>query len=156
MGLQDELGFPNAISSIHHEAALGIVHTGQILAKEGDRILRPIGLTDTQFNVLMLLKYQTADGQINQTQLGRMMLVNRSNVTGLVDRMEQAGWVERVDMKGDRRVKMVAITKKGNQVVEKAEKLYFEAVENIFGKLSEAELKRLCRSLERLREPINS
>ena len=85
MSLQKELGLPNPLEAPGHEAVLNIVLTGELLAKEGDRLLRPFGLTDSQFNVLMLLKYQVKGGGINQTRLGQMLLVNRSNVTGLVD-----------------------------------------------------------------------
>ena len=90
MSLQDELGLENSIKNRAHEALLNVVLTGTLLVKEGDRVLRPFGLTDAQFNVLMLLKYQSDHGEMNQTSLGNMLLVNRSNVTGLIDRLEQA------------------------------------------------------------------
>ena len=88
MSLKNELGLPNPFSHKEHEAMLNIVVTGTLLTKEGEKILRPYGLTDAQFNILMLLKYQSPDGKINQTILGKMLLVNRSNITGLIDRME--------------------------------------------------------------------
>jgi DNA-binding MarR family transcriptional regulator len=128
------------------------------MTKEGDRLLRPLGLTDAQFNILMLLKYQSESGRINQTQLGQMLLVNRSNVTGLVDRMEQAGWVERTAESGDRRVKMVQLTPSGRKLLERAEKAYYLRVDEIMGGLSANEVRQLCRLLERIRlqlKPIN-
>ena len=49
MGLQQELGFIEPISGSGHEAIMSIVLTGVMLAKEGDRLFRPFGLTDSQF-----------------------------------------------------------------------------------------------------------
>lgn len=156
MSLQHELGLPNPIEHPGHEAIMNIVLTGQLLAKEGDRLLRPFGLTDSQFNILMLLKYQVEGGEINQTQLGQMLLVNRSNVTGLIDRMEQAGWVERVDEAGDRRVKRIMMTAAGRKLAERAEKIYFKRIEEVMGSLSHSENRALCELLERLRAQMRS
>lgn len=156
MGLQEELGLINPVRTSIHEAVLNIVLTSEMLIKECDRMLRPMGLTDTQFNVLMLLKHQTSDGKINQTQLGKMLLVNRSNVTGLIDRMEQAGWVKRQDQKGDRRVKLVSLTAKGHTLVEKADQIYSEHIDGLLGTLSDTEIKRVNKSLESLRHVIRA
>lgn len=154
MSLKEELGLKEAIRHQGHEAIMSVVLTGAILAKEGDRILRPFGITDSQFNVLMLVKYQSEEGQINQTQLGRMLLVNRSNVTGLIDRMEQAGWVQRSAEKGDRRVKQISLTNKGTQLVNQAEKAYFERLEEIVNPIPKNQVEQLLKALEKIRGAI--
>lgn len=152
MTLQEELGLLNAIQRSSHEVVLSIVLSGSMLTKEGDRILRPLGLTDSQFNVLMLLKYQTESGSLNQTRLGNMLLVNRSNVTGLIDRMEQAGWVVRESEKRDRRVKQVRLTKAGRQLLDRAEQVYFERVEEIMSAFNRTEQRQLVKMLETIRQ----
>jgi DNA-binding MarR family transcriptional regulator len=154
MSLQSDLGLPNPIANHGHEAVLNVVLTAALLSKEGDRILRPFGITDSQFNVLMLLRHQAPDGEINQTQLGRMLLVNRSNVTGLIDRMEQAGWVQRRADASDRRVKMVALTEEGRKLVGRAEKIYFERLETLWREISDSAIQQLCRTLEKVRRPL--
>ena len=156
MGLQQELSLPNPFRHSAHEALLNVAFTGTLLAKEGDRVLRPLGLTDSQMNVLMLLKYQAGEDGLNQTALGRMLLVNRSNVTGLVDRMEQAGLVRRVDDPQDRRVKYVRLTGAGSRVLGKAAQVYYARIEEIMGTLTPAEHRSLCRLLERVRERLNN
>ena len=154
MSLEHELGLPNPLKNRPQEALLNVVLTGTLLAKEGDRLLRPLGLTDAQLNILMLLKYQSDGGKLNQTRLGRMLLVNRANVTGLVDRMEQAGWVERTPDAEDRRVKQVRLTAAGRRVLERAGKVYFARVEEVMGVLSSNEHRALCRMLERVRDHL--
>lgn len=151
MSLQHELNFTNPIRRSAHEALLNIVLTGTMLEKEGDRGLRPLGLTDAQLNVLMLLKYQSSPDGINQTRLGQMLLVNRSNVTGLIDRMEQAGWVERLADPTDRRVNLVRLTGDGQKLLGKAERVYYARVDEVMNALSAKEHAQLCRILERVR-----
>lgn len=154
MSLKEELRFTHPINGHSHEAILNILYTGKLIEKEAYRILRPLGLTDSQFNVMMLLKYQTDGGESDQTRLGDMLLVNRSNMTGLVDRMEQAGWVERFADATDRRVNRVRLTKAGNELLEQAEVLYNENIDKIMQHVSDDESKRVCRLLERVRKGL--
>lgn len=156
MSLQEELSLPNPFRNRAHEALLNVVLTGTLLAKEGDRVLRRFGLTDAQFNVLMLLKHQSNGGEMNQTSLGNMLLVNRSNVTGLIDRLQQAGWVTRVADARDRRVNRVRMTSAGRQVLERAEEAYSGRVKEIMATLSSNEHGSLCTMLERLRMRLHS
>lgn len=154
MSLRDELGFINPIHNVAHETVLNVILTGQMLMKEGQRVLRPLGLTDSQINVLMLLKYQSEDGEMNQTSLGDKLLVNRSNVTGLIDRMEQAGWVRRAADASDRRVNRVQMTDAGREILDQAEPAYFELVNRAMEKLNENEDVQLCGMLERIRHQL--
>ena len=157
MSLQRELDLPNPIQTRAHEAALNVVFTASMFAREAYLLLRPYGLTDSQFNVLHLLRYQSGpDGTLNQTRLGSMLLVNRSNVTGLIDRMEQAGWVERMDDPGDRRVKLVRLTAAGRRLLDRADKAYEVRVAEVIGALSGSEQAELCRLLERVRRPLGA
>ena len=156
MSLQNELGFIKPFKHQGHETVLNIVLTGSLLAKEGNRILRPFKLTEAQFNVLMLLKYQSVDGRINQTNLGNMMLVNRANITGLVDRMEEAGLVRRTADSEDRRVNYIEITDAGYQVLEKARKAYYSCLEEILAGLSCSDYSNLSKLLETVRENLRN
>lgn len=154
MSLQHELGLPNPISDSAHEAIMNIVLTGESLAKEGQRIFRPLGLTDSQFNVLIILKHQAGEEGITQTELGQRLLVNRSNVTGLVDRMEEAGWLRRTSVEGDRRVNRVQLTQVGQNLLERAEETYYARIQEVMGSLSKKDLFTLCALLEKVRAQL--
>jgi DNA-binding MarR family transcriptional regulator len=155
MSLQQELGLHHPIELPGHQLVLGLILTGEMLAKEGTRLLRPFKLTDSQFNVLMLLKFQAEeDGAVSQTRLGRMLLVNRSNVTGLVDRLEQAGLIERTSGSSDRRVKRVRLTAAGRDLLERAETSYYQRIGELTAGLGENELDQLCQALEKIRARI--
>lgn len=154
MSLHEALGFIHPFENPAHEALLDVVYTGLVLQKEGYQILRPFKLTDSQFNVLMLLYYQTEDGSMNQTRLGDMLLVNRSNVTGLVDRLEKSGWVKRLDDPNDRRVKLIKLTPEGEKILSQAEKVYTSEVIQTMSSFSEKERKLLARLLEKIRNGL--
>jgi DNA-binding MarR family transcriptional regulator len=154
MALSDELGFPHPVATRAHEAVLGIFVTASLLGKEADRVLQPLGLTQAQFDILMLLAYQTTDGSADQTTLGKMLVVNRSNVTGLVDRMERDGLVTRVGDPADRRMKRVRMTPAAASLLEKAEKTYAARTREIVAGLTPANLATLCRHLEAVRTAL--
>jgi DNA-binding MarR family transcriptional regulator len=156
MSIRSELKYPNPIDSPEHEAILSIVMTAGVLVKEGDALLRPFGLTETQFNVLMVLRYQADPDGIAQTELSERLLVNRSNVTGLVDRMEEAGWVERTDHGTDRRRKLVVLTRRGVDLLERVSRVYLRRVEATMAGLSRKDQATLCRMLEAVRDNVRS
>jgi DNA-binding MarR family transcriptional regulator len=154
MALSDELGFRRPIDARAHEAVLSIFVTASLLGKEADRVLQGFGLTQAQFDILMLLRYQTADGSADQTSLGRMLVVNRSNVTGLVDRMERDGLVTRLGDPADRRVKRVRMTPAGARLLERAEQVYAARTREVTACLTPAKLSALCRSLAAVRAAL--
>ncbi len=156
MALSDELGLLRPIAGRAHEAVLGIFVTASLLGKEADRVLQPFGLTQAQFDILMLLRYQTADGSADQTSLGKMLVVNRSNVTGLVDRMERDGFVTRLGDPADRRVKRVRMTPAGARQLERAEQAYTARTREVVAGLAPARLVTLCRLLETVRATLRT
>lgn len=154
MSLYEEIGLYKPFIHKGHETLLNIVVTSTLLVKEAQQILRPAGLTDAQFNILLMLKGQTENGRLNQTELGNMLLVNRSNVTGLIDRMEKNGLVKRFPDDGDRRVNLVKITVKGEDVLKNAQKLYYERIEELTSVLSKTEDCNLSKILEKIRSGL--
>ncbi|MCL4215752.1 MAG: MarR family transcriptional regulator [Candidatus Hydrogenedentes bacterium] len=155
MPLQQELGLPQPFHHFEHEALLNIYYTAAVLKKRADAFFRDHNLTDVQFNVLMLLINQAGDEGLTQVDLSRMMLVNRANITGIVDRMEKAGLIARKPMPGDRRYNRVVITNNGRRIFEDTEKEYQSTVKAIMRTLGDRDQKKLVRLLEALRQGIS-
>jgi DNA-binding MarR family transcriptional regulator len=152
MSLREELGLKRAFHSLAHEALLSLYHTASRINKRADEFLRAHRLTDVQFNLMLLLLYQGGEnGGLTQVELSRMMLVNRANITSLVDRMERGGLVRRTAMPGDRRCNVVRLTDKGRRLITEVEGDYAREVARIMGALSKGELKDLVKDLERVR-----
>lgn len=155
MSLNEELGLRHPIATTGHEALLNIYFTSVCIRKRATEFLRRYGLTDVQVNVLMLLKHQADEGEgLSQSQLSSMMLVNRANVTGLVDRLEQAKLVMRTTDPSDRRSNLVRLTQRGRRLLEKVEPAYGREVARIMEVLTAAEQRRLIGLLERVRANI--
>src|SRR5512136_2414829 len=68
-------------------------------------------LSPSQFNVLNLLRLNPAG--LSQTDLSRQLIMHRSNVTGLLDRLERRGLVARREVAADRRAYSVVLTPAG-------------------------------------------
>ena len=155
MTLKIELGFQKPIEKLAHEALLNTYYTASCLRKKAGHFLHQFGLTDVQFNLMMLLQHQSnPDGGLSQTQISSMMLVNRANITALIDRMEKSGLVERTTMPMDRRYNIIKLTERGKKMIVKIEPLYAKEVDRIMDVLVEVDQKRLISMLEKIRNNI--
>src|SRR6267154_6315660 len=103
--------------------------TSGVLLRESQHFFRPLGVTEAQFNVLNVLA--NAPTGLSQRELGDVLVVDRSNVTGLLDRMEKAGWVRREDHPKDRRIHRVVLTATGQALWRQVNPLYLEVVAQI-------------------------
>lgn len=127
---------------------VAVLSTADAFLRESQRLFRPLGLTGAQFNVLNLLA-DAADG-MSQRELGDRLLVDRSNVTGLLDRMEKAGWVQRKDHPDDRRVYLVTLTPAGRALWAKANALYLDVIAQVTSGLPAKRMDECTEVLTRL------
>jgi MarR family 2-MHQ and catechol resistance regulon transcriptional repressor len=97
---------------------LRIFQTAQMLDKAAQRVFSPHGLTAAQFNVLNLLSDQ--EKGLRASELAASLIVDPSNVTGLLKRMSRDGLVTDLENKADRRQRIVALTPKGRALWTKA------------------------------------
>ncbi|HEV3167562.1 MAG TPA: MarR family winged helix-turn-helix transcriptional regulator [Isosphaeraceae bacterium] len=105
------------------------------------------GLTVAQFDVLATLG--CGDG-ITQQELAEWLLVTKGNIVGLIDRVSAAGWVERRPDPEDRRVNRLYLTDAAWKLMAKVEPGQVALVKDIFGKLTEEELRQMHALLQRL------
>jgi DNA-binding MarR family transcriptional regulator len=129
-----------------------IVSTADLFLRESARLFRPHGLTAAQFNVLNILADPELAKGVSQRELADLLVVDRSNVTGLIDRMETAGWVRRADDPADRRVYRVNLTASGRKLWEQVAPGYAAVVRQVTGRLSERQMRDGVALLETLRE----
>ena len=152
MSLEFELCLRRPFTLLAHEALLNIYYSASCLKKKAGEFFRPFGLTDVQFNLMMLLKYQSGkDEGLCQAQLSNMMLVNRANITFLIDRMEKVDLVIRTPAPDDRRSNIVKLTGRGRELLAQIEPLYTKEVKRIMAALNLDEQKTVIKMLERIR-----
>src|SRR5271166_1698473 len=114
--LQHELKKKRPFESPEEEAALNIVRTSDQLQIRFARLLREYGLTSpTQYNILRILR---GEGQpLPILEIAGRTITVVPGITGLIDRLEHAGFVNRVRCETDRRVVYVALTDKGTKAL---------------------------------------
>ncbi len=155
MALRQELGLKKPIALFGHEALLNIYYTASQLRKKASDFLQPLGLTDVQFNLMMLLQHQGNAEGLNQAQLSKMMLVNRANITSLIDRMEKAGLVARSSSPTDRRYNIIKLTNYGTKLLARIEPLYIKEVKKIMAPLKDVQQKSMIAMLEKVRNNVS-
>ncbi len=88
-----------------------------LLMRELERLLKPLDLTLSRFEVLLLLSF-TRGRALPVMRLRDLLMIHGSSATYLVDRLVEAGWVAREADPGDRRVSIVRLTEAGGRMVE--------------------------------------
>ena len=74
---------------------------------------RKFGLTSSQSGVLRTL---VKEGPLSSASLSRRLYVTPSNITGIIDRLEKKGLVERTRKEGDRRIALIKLTESGAEL----------------------------------------
>ncbi|MEV6762575.1 MarR family transcriptional regulator [Streptomyces sp. NPDC051105] len=103
-------------------------------------------LSITQTRLLGILR----DREPTMNQLGRHLGLDKSSITGLVDRAQRRGLVTRTASTVDRRSFQVSITDAGRQLVEQIAAQFAERIERCAEPLSEADRTRLSRMATRI------
>src|SRR6267378_391484 len=153
MRLHRELKLKQPLASVNHEALLSLVRTSSLMQKLSDRFFSQFGLTDVQFNILMILKEYGAAG-LSQQELSEHLIVTKSNVVGLIDRLERGGYVKRKSHPSDRRFNQIVLTPTGQKLEARVEELYFEEVDKVMNVLTASEKRGVVRAMEAIRQYI--
>lgn len=128
--------------------ALRVLATAQALEKAAQRSFRPLGLTAAQFNVLNLLSDQAAG--MRASDLARALVVDPSNVTGLLKRMEKDGLIQELENSADRRQHVVGLTARGRSAWSSANRVYTErlrALDAVLSRPQRAAAEKVLSSL---------
>ncbi len=88
---------------------LNLLRTADTLLRGVDELLKPSGLSSTQYNVLRILRGAEPDG-LTCGEIAERMLTRDPDVTRLLDRVESRGFISRRRDKNDRRVVRTSIT----------------------------------------------
>jgi DNA-binding MarR family transcriptional regulator len=105
------------------------------------------GLTPPQFYVLATIGYA---GGLPFGEIGAKMMVTVSNLTGIVDRLEEKNLVTRERDERDRRVVRVVLTDRGAKLYKNTIPLFEKSISAIFTPLNKAQQKELSAILRKL------
>ncbi len=110
---------------------------------------RDAGIPLRWYDALVQLE-ETPDG-LRMNELAERILYSKSGFTRVVDRLEEAGLVQRVRPENDRRSILVVLTDEGRTAMDRARRHHRHAIEQHFSRhLSDTDIKTLTRALEKL------
>ncbi len=115
--------------------------------------LREIGLSIAQFDLMSTLS--EAEG-ITQRDLAEKLYVTKGNVSGLVDRLVEAGLVLRKGIPGDRRSYALYLTGAGRGLVEQGMAVQMNFVQETIGALPKSDIEQLDSMLVIWRDKLRT
>ena len=112
---------------------------GTLRCAGSQRLVR-LGISMTHFHVLTLLRHHDA---MPMGRLAEILDASMSSTTGIIDRMEEKGLVERVRVSDDRRIVLVRSTAAGLALIDEAELVKSEIIISAISRLEPDQLDRL-------------
>lgn len=143
----------NRFDDHRHEAVVGVWSSALLLKQLVRKFFHGTKLaSEAQFNVLLLLKY--ADKTYSQRELSERLLVDQSNITGLIDRLAQAGFLQRVADPQDRRTYKIELTELGRQTIDELEVPYRQEIIRITRNFSDDEIETLAKLMVKMQQAM--
>jgi DNA-binding MarR family transcriptional regulator len=109
------------------------------------------GISMTHLHILWVLEHH---GDLTMTRLAELLDVSLSNATGLIDRMEERGLVERIRVPSDRRIVLVRASAEGVRIRDEIEALKQDRLRSILGRLDPSSLRRVLVAIADLRGAV--
>jgi MarR family transcriptional regulator, transcriptional regulator for hemolysin len=118
-----------------------------------DQRLKPLDITRSQWWVLAGISRHDDQG-ITQTDLARVLDLGKVALGGLIDRLEDRGFVERKADANDRRINRVMLTRKGNQVLDRMAKIGMDMNAKVMRGISLERQHMLAATLHDMKENL--
>lgn len=144
--LTDDRGPTTTVSSVD-DVALGILRAASACEDLVGRILKREGLSRPQYNVLRVLGEAGEEG-LPCLEIGARMVTRVPDVTRLVDRLVEQGYVRRERSVSDRRIVRVRLVSKGRFVVDRVRPAVDGAMARTLGRLGDGRLRDLATLLD--------
>jgi MarR family 2-MHQ and catechol resistance regulon transcriptional repressor len=113
------------------------------------RELRERGLTGAQLSILRVLADSGSDG-VKLNEISQQLCVTSGNVTGLIDRLDEAGYLARVPHPEDRRITLAVLTPSGRELFQQVWPAHLERVKHLMSVLTKQEQTLLGNLLDRV------
>lgn len=138
------------IEKIAGRTVIEFLKTKDMLEEVHDRFFEQYDLSNTKFNILVILYKGHKEEPMYMSQIGERMLLSNANITGLTDRLEKQAYVRRVRSSEDRRKIVVEITREGVECVERVIKDYIRWSEKLMNPLKANEKEKFVELLKKL------
>lgn len=151
--LRREIRQEKPFASREQEAYLGVLRTAAVFEHDLAELLKPHGITHTQYNVLRILRGAGAGGLCRNDVRDRM-IAQVPDATRLLDRLEAMELLERRRDAEDRRFVTARLTDRGRKLLESLDEPVLELHTRQLDGLGGAEVETLIALLDRVREGV--
>ncbi|MEM7184008.1 MAG: MarR family transcriptional regulator [Spirochaetota bacterium] len=145
---------PGDYKNLKNEAIASLYWTGTLLKKVSKRFFSPYISSEAQFNILVLLK--DSETLLTQRELSEKLIVDKSNITGMIDRMQSSGLLQRLPHKEDKRSYYIELTEQGRKLAKELDILYLEKINQVMATFSEEEIRQYIGFNEKIRQGLLS
>lgn len=149
MSIEDEL--KGRFRNDYHKGIINLTYTAKQLSYEFYQSLKSYGLAEQQYNVLRILRGFRSEAPLSIGFIKERMLDKDSDVSRIVDRLFEKGFVNRTENPADRRQKSVEITETGLALLDKMFSCEQKA-DTLLNNLTPEEINELNRLLDKIRE----
>ena len=150
--LKDEIKQGKPFESLEAEVFLNLVRTADALSRSGEEILKLVGLSLNQYNVLRILRGAGEEGLCCR-EVAERMITRDPDITRLVDRLERRSLVTRSRDSMDRRIITVRVSEAGLKILKDLDRPMDDASRNRLSHMDKEDMRRLSELLEAAREP---
>lgn len=124
----------------------------QLKCASSERLLR-LGVSMAQLHIMFTLQ---RSGEMTMSHLADVLNVSLSNATGLIDRLEERGYLERHRVPTDRRVVLVEVTPAGQAMLEEVDALSDNLMRSVLERLPMSQLRGVAHAISALREAVDA
>ena len=149
--LYSELKQRKPFATVEQEAAVSLARTAARLEHAAADVLKPYGLTPTQYNALRILRGAEPDG-LGRNEVRDRLISPVPDATRLLDRLADMGLVVRARGGDDRRVVVARITRAGLDLIAPLDAVLERLHRRQLGHLGERKLRTLVNLLAEARE----
>ena len=132
---------------------LNILRTSDVMTQLLTDVLKPSGLSPTQYNVLRILRGASGKG-VCCREIGERLITRDPDVTRLIDRLEKRNLLLRTREKEDRRFVTIQLTPGGLKLVNQLDEPIETWNRKLMRNISRGDTKVLIELLEQLREGL--
>ena len=148
--LADEIQQDGPFSCLEQEAFINVIRTADAMIREFDAVTKAFGISAIHYNVLRILRRHRDTGCACKT-IGESLVTRDPDVTRLLDRLEDRGFITRSRYVGDRRVVTARITPAGLKLVDDLEPSLLAMHQRQLGYMGPRKLKSLILVMEKVR-----
>lgn len=137
----------NSSQSIESEIVAALRRIMRAIELHSRRLRVSHGITGPQLATLQVTKRL---GRASASTISRELHLSRSTLTGILDRLESAGYIERTRNENDRRGYIVTLSKDGEALMESAPPLFQDEFRERLARLESWEQTSILATLQRI------